>query len=91
MNLHEARLETLMTQQEISVALGISHSHYHYIETYRSIPSVILAMKISLIVGVPVAELFDPSNYSYDQLHRSRVRLLMKLDGRTSVVEQKRS
>lgn len=47
-----------ITQEQMSINLGITLRHYQNIESYRSIPSVIIGGKISTLLGVSIFELW---------------------------------
>ena len=54
---HYRELKNL-TQEQMSINLGITLRHYQNIEAYRAIPSVIIGGKISNLLGVSIFELW---------------------------------
>lgn len=48
-----------MTQAELADKVGVSRQTINTIESARYVPSTVLALKISLIFGKPVNEIFE--------------------------------
>ena len=53
------RIEQKTSLLNLSLEAGISHSHLHYIENKRVIPSIDVLVKISKALGVSVKDLVD--------------------------------
>ena len=54
----EERLDKKMTQQALAEAIGVSRQTIFAIETGKYIPSAILVLKLSRVLGKPVESLF---------------------------------
>lgn len=48
-----------MTQAELAELVGVSRQTINTIESARYVPSTVLALKISMIFGKPVNEIFE--------------------------------
>lgn len=53
------RAKLNITQQELADRLGVSRQTINSIETNRYIPSTLLSLKLSKLLGVKVEMLFD--------------------------------
>jgi transcriptional regulator with XRE-family HTH domain len=53
------RLEQKVSLLNLSMDIGISHSHLYYIESKRVIPSIDVIVKISKALGINLKELLD--------------------------------
>jgi len=53
------RIEQKVSLLNLSIEIGISHSHLYYIESKRVIPSVDVLVKISKALGVSIKDLLD--------------------------------
>ena len=56
------RAKLNMTQQELSVAIGVSRQTINSIELEKYIPSTVLALKLSKVFGKGVNEIFELEN-----------------------------
>ena len=57
--LREVRDERRWTQAELATRVGVSRQTINSIETGRFEPSLSLALKLALLIGVPVETLFS--------------------------------
>ena len=53
------RIEQKISLLNLSLEIGISHSHLYYIESKRVVPSIDVVVKISKALGVSVKDLVD--------------------------------
>lgn len=58
-DLKEARELNKITQEEMAKEIDISLTHYRNIERKRSIPNVVIAIKIAKTLGERVEDLFE--------------------------------
>lgn len=58
-NIRRLRFERSMTQEELALRTGVSRQTIMSIERGDTNPSVLLALKISAVFGIPVTEVFD--------------------------------
>ncbi|MFN3757489.1 MAG: helix-turn-helix transcriptional regulator [Flavobacterium sp.] len=56
--LREQRLKKNMTQEELAKLMKVSRQTINAIETNRYLPSIVLALKLSVFFGITVNELF---------------------------------
>ena len=47
-----------ISQEELAIAIGVTRKTINTVETGKSIPSTVLALKIARYFGVPVEEIF---------------------------------
>ena len=57
-NLRVARAEVRMTQQQLADAAGVSRQTVNAIESGRFVPSTVLALKMAVIFGKRVEDIF---------------------------------
>ncbi|HLO68837.1 MAG TPA: helix-turn-helix transcriptional regulator [Holophaga sp.] len=57
LKVHRARLD--LTQADLAAMAGVTRKSINAIETGRMVPSVILVLKLSKVLGVPVEDLFS--------------------------------
>ena len=57
--LREVRDERRWTQADLAARVGVSRQTINSIETGRFEPSLSLALKLALLIGVPVESLFS--------------------------------
>jgi putative transcriptional regulator len=55
-----------LTQEELAQLLGVSRQTIISIESSRYVPSTVLSLKISKILGKSIEELFELENSDYD-------------------------
>lgn len=55
-----------LTQEELARLLGVSRQTIISIESSRYVPSTVLSLKISKILGKSIEELFELENSDYD-------------------------
>ena len=48
-----------ITQEELAEKIGVSRQTINSIETNRFVPSTLLALKLSMLLGKPVNEFFE--------------------------------
>ncbi|MBO7083652.1 MAG: helix-turn-helix transcriptional regulator [Bacteroidales bacterium] len=53
-----ARAEMDFTQEELAKRIGVSRQSINAIESGRYVPSTVLALKMALVFGKPVEEIF---------------------------------
>jgi len=58
-NIRIERARQRMTQQELAERTGVSRQTINAIEQGKFNPSTVLALKMSLVFGVPVNEIFE--------------------------------
>jgi putative transcriptional regulator len=58
----EQRSELGLTQAEVAEALGVSRQTVISIENGRYLPSLPLAFRIARLFGVPLEQMFEPSD-----------------------------
>ena len=58
-NIRVERARQRMTQQELAERTGVSRQTINAIEQGKFNPSTILALKMSLVFGIPVNEIFE--------------------------------
>jgi len=58
-NIRAKRIEQKISLLNLSLEIGISHSHLYYIESKRVVPSIDVVVKISKALGVSVKDLVD--------------------------------
>ncbi|MBO4444218.1 MAG: helix-turn-helix transcriptional regulator [Bacteroidaceae bacterium] len=58
-NIRVERARQRMSQQELAEKTGVSRQTINAIELGKFNPSTILAMKMSLVFGIPVNEIFE--------------------------------
>jgi putative transcriptional regulator len=56
--LREQRLKKNITQEELAKLMKVSRQTINAIETNRYLPSIVLALKLSVFFGITVNELF---------------------------------
>lgn len=64
MIIKEARIRKNLSQEEIAQKCNISLRHYQNIESYKSIPNVIIALKIAKALDCKVEDLFKEKYYA---------------------------
>ena len=57
-NLYELRLERELTQAALAELVGVSRKTINTVENGVFIPSTVLALKLSRVLGIPVEEIF---------------------------------
>ncbi len=57
-NIRKERLKRNMTQEDLAIKMKVSRQTINAIETNRYLPSIILAVKLSVFFGITVNELF---------------------------------
>lgn len=60
--LQELRGKRELTQDDVARVVGISRSFYTQIENGTRTPSLRVAMRLAHLFGVPIEEIFLPSN-----------------------------
>ena len=55
------RAERSWSQKDLAELLGVSRQTVNAIETGKYHPSLPLAFKIALLVGLPIEQIFDPT------------------------------
>ena len=60
--MREHRNQQGMTQADLAVAVGVSRQTVISIESGRYLPSLRLAFRIARQFGVPLEQLFEPTN-----------------------------
>ncbi|MBR4338935.1 MAG: helix-turn-helix transcriptional regulator [Bacteroidaceae bacterium] len=58
-NIRVERARQRMTQQELAERTGVSRQTINAIEQGKFNPSTVLALKMSLVFGIPVNEIFE--------------------------------
>lgn len=58
-NIRVERARQRMTQQELAERTGVSRQTINAIEQGKFNPSTVLALKMSLVFGIPVNEIFQ--------------------------------
>ena len=58
-NIRVERARQRMTQQELAELTGVSRQTINAIEQGKFNPSTVLALKMSLVFGIPVNEIFE--------------------------------
>ena len=58
-NIRVERARQRMTQQELAERTGVSRQTIHAIEQGKFNPSTVLALKMSLVFGIPVNDIFE--------------------------------
>ena len=53
------RIEQKISLLNLSLEIGISHSHLYYIESKRVVPSIDVVVKISKALGISIKDLVD--------------------------------
>lgn len=53
-----ARAEMDLTQEDLAKLIGVSRQSINAIESGRYVPSTVLALKMALVLGKPVEEIF---------------------------------
>ena len=59
-----------VTREELALALGVKPQTIGYIELGRHIPDLLLALRISDFLGVPVNELFSLQPFPSSKIER---------------------
>jgi putative transcriptional regulator len=57
-SIRKERLKRNMTQEDLAIKMKVSRQTINAIETNRYLPSIILAVKLSVFFGITVNELF---------------------------------
>ncbi len=64
------RLKCGLTQEELAKKVGVSRQTINYIEKGKYRPSVVLALKISKVLGVKVEDIFLLEESDWNADHR---------------------
>jgi len=58
-NIRKIRLEKKISVLDLSLDVGISHSHLYYIESKETIPSIDVLVRIAKSLNIKLTELID--------------------------------